>query len=404
MALIDEKYLTALKLTVDPGGVLSMNLRPELRFAYSSRNHEDVTRMSAILENIGAQSLMTATEPSAQVSSDSSTVSPLDYGDGCKGILDQTISVADGYGFRYAFASVPGTGGFVAAEKVTRLDGSTKWHRFTGNEMGILLAHHIFIEYKKIYASSEQLAKLTMLSTVVSSSMLATMAKADGFKHVETLSGFECMRDVAHDLEEQGYDVKFAYEGMEYMLPNVSKNEDGVATAVLFLSAAAHWLQEDTTTPYEKLQQLYAKHGYHGHASTILVSPSPTITKGAFDAIRTSDTSRPAPHSFPRRVGHRRVTYWRDLTLGYESHRSPDHVPLLPINSSVQMLTGEAERRVRFTIWAPEAGDRVEFFVEGRDPGAMKEAQMRANQVMSWVTFIWFGERKWGFKEALKDK
>ena len=53
------------------------------------------------------------------------------------------IALADEEDISLVLANDPDADRFCAAE---RIDG--KWHIFTGNEMGILLAHHVLEKYK----------------------------------------------------------------------------------------------------------------------------------------------------------------------------------------------------------------------------------------------------------------
>jgi phosphomannomutase len=51
-----------------------------------------------------------------------------------------------------------------------------------------------------------------MLTTIVSSKMLAAMAAKEGFRFEQTLTGFKWLGNVAKALEEEGYHTVFAFE------------------------------------------------------------------------------------------------------------------------------------------------------------------------------------------------
>lgn len=53
------------------------------------------------------------------------------------------IALADEEDIPLVLATDPDADRFCAAERV-----NGKWHIFSGNEMGIILAHHIFTRYK----------------------------------------------------------------------------------------------------------------------------------------------------------------------------------------------------------------------------------------------------------------
>lgn len=84
-----------------------------------------------------------------------------------------------------------------------------------------------------------------MLASTVSSKMLATVAKKEGFRFEETLTGFKSVAlslcrvsliskgrflgNSALDLEAKGYNAEFAYEeAIGYACGNKIRDKDGV--------------------------------------------------------------------------------------------------------------------------------------------------------------------------------
>lgn len=66
-------------------------------------------------------------------------------------------------------------------------DGS--WRVFTGNEIGVLLGHYQIQKYLLTSPSAEQ--KAAVLTTVVSSRMLKTIAEKEGVHYAATLTGWK---------------------------------------------------------------------------------------------------------------------------------------------------------------------------------------------------------------------
>ena len=87
-------------------------------------------------------------------------------------------------------ATDPDADRLAVAEKV---DG--KWHQFTGNQLGILLASYVHAQYTK------KDKKLAMIASTVSSKMLAVVAEKEGFHFAETLTGFKWMGNKALELD-----------------------------------------------------------------------------------------------------------------------------------------------------------------------------------------------------------
>ena len=182
--------------------------------------------------------------------------------------------------------------------------------------------------------------------------MLEKMALSKNFHFQEALTGFKWMANVAQELEKQGFTVPFAFEeALGYMFPSVCYDKDGISAAMVFLSAEAKW-REQGLTPYGKLQQLFKEYGYYETLNTYFRSPSPQISTALFQKIRS------ASYRTKGSLGQFKILRWRDMTEGYDSGTA-DNKPLLPIDSSSQMLTLWLDREVRFTFRASGTEPKV---------------------------------------------
>lgn len=183
---------------------------------------------------------------------------------------------------------------------------------------------------------------VAMLCSAVSTTMLSKMAATQGFHFHETLTGFKWLGNVAQDLEKNGNDVLFVFEeALGYMFTPVCYDKDGLAAAIVFLTAEAAWRSKGIT-PYAKLQQLYQTYGYHETLNTYFISPDAQTTSKLFELIRQQGGGR-------EKIGDLPVHRWRDMTAGYDSETF-DKKPELPIDSTSQMLTVWSERGIRFTL------------------------------------------------------
>jgi phosphoglucomutase len=138
------------------------------------------------------------------------------------------IAYADIENISLILANDPDADRFNAAEHT-----KGKWHIFTGNELGIILAHHVYTRH----TSPPSTTPLAMLSSAVSSKMLASMARKEGFHHEETLTGFKWLGNQSLKLVAEGYDVPYAFEeAIGYMFSEIVRDKDGIAAATVFLS------------------------------------------------------------------------------------------------------------------------------------------------------------------------
>lgn len=174
------------------------------------------------------------------------------------------ISLANETDCPLVLANDPDADRFCAAERVS---GGTQWHIFTGNEMGIILAHHVLEKYQAkpgfnistVLCCGINVGKLAMLSSAVSSKMLGSMAEIEGFHHEETLTGFKWMGNKSLDLEKQGYSAPYAFEeAIGYMFGEIVRDKDGIAAAAVFLSLVTE-LYSNGRTVAQLLTELYQR-------------------------------------------------------------------------------------------------------------------------------------------------
>jgi phosphoglucomutase len=306
-----------------------------------------------------------------------------------KGALRLSSREAADAGTDVIIANDPDADRFSAAERVGA--GGGDFQQFTGNQLGVLLASHVFETY------TGDVKKLAMLSSTVSSRMLSRMASVEGFHFVETLTGFKWLGNVAQDLQREGWDAAFAFEeAIGYMFPSIVWDKDGIAAAAVFLTAWQRWHAQGLT-PRSKLQQLYERYGYFADANTYVISPSPDITNTVFTAIRQL---HPSGSGRPEKVGARKVLRWRDLTLGFDSAAAPpEHRPTLPVDPGAQMITCELEDDVVFTVRGSGTEPKIKFYIEATAKSA-EQAQARADGTLRDLLEEWFRIDHYGLKLA----
>lgn len=142
------------------------------------------------------------------------------------GAMDLLLARAEATGAVIALANDPDADRLGAAIPV-RAGG---WRRLTGDEIGWLLADHLL-------ASTEGDDRL-VVTTLVSSSLLARMAQAAGVHHAETFTGFKW---IAHEvLAHPEWRFLFGYEqALGYLVTGQPLDKDGITAAVVMAEVAA---------------------------------------------------------------------------------------------------------------------------------------------------------------------
>jgi len=301
-----------------------------------------------------------------------------------KGALDLAMALADDEGIDLILANDPDADRFAVAEKV-----AGHWYQFTGDQIGVLLGQYISqtqIHSKdKISASFDtqqtqhRSEGMVMLTSAVSSQMLACIGESEGFAVEETLTGFKWLGNRGLEL---GPKFGFAYEeALGYMLPQIVHDKDGIAAAMVFLQACSTW-----KSPWAKLQALYEVYGYFETLNTYWRCSNQALVSTVFADIRQSRSSFPV---------QRGILRFRDLTNGTDTgtySKKPD----LPVDPNTQMLTfwlsgSLFDDGIRFTIRASGTEPKIKIYLECRGHDQQK-ARAGALEVLKVINATWFND------------
>ncbi|EPS42470.1 hypothetical protein H072_3595 [Dactylellina haptotyla CBS 200.50] len=351
----------------------------DVRFVYTPMHGVGLAPARKVVEGVGMLDGMVVVDEQAKPDPDFPTVKFPNPEE--KGALDLAMAAADREGITIALANDPDADRFAAAEKI---DG--KWRTLTGNQLGVLFASHM------LATSALPMNKISLLSSAVSTQMLSAMAQVDDFDHQETLTGFKWLGNVAQAITaREEYKTIYAFEeAIGYMFSDVVYDKDGVAALGVFLTMLERWNAEGIT-PTRRLQQLYEKYGFFESCNGYVVSPAPKVTKDVFDGIRALGAG--SGKRYPAKLGGRQITYWRDLTEGFDSATS-DGVPVLPVDKSSQMITVGMEG-VRFTIRGSGTEPKIKYYVEAKAT-VSEEAAKAAKEVADAIVQEWFKPAEFG--------
>ncbi|KAF9027123.1 hypothetical protein BDZ89DRAFT_987490 [Hymenopellis radicata] len=279
-----------------------------------------------------------------------------------KGALDMAMQTADDNKVTYVLAQDPDADRFAAAEK--QPDGS--WLAFTGDQLGVLFASHVFETYRR---SGKPLDKLAMVASTVSSKMVEAMAHAEGFKFTECLTGFKYIGNAALSLVEEGYEVPFGYEeAIGYMFGSDIRDKDGVHASVVFAQLVES-LHLEKKTVKSHLDDLYKRYGYFVTRNSYFICNEAPVIARIFARLRNYSGDALATHDYPTSLAYLRITKVVDLTTGYDSSNPPSFKPSLPISSGhmIQFRAESPERGVKIVLTIRTSGTepKIKFYLEG---------------------------------------
>jgi phosphomannomutase len=211
------------------------------------------------------------------------------------GALDLALALAAEAGVDLVLANDPDADRLAVAVPDPSLG---RWRALTGDELGALLGDHVL---RRGVETGD-----VVVTTVVSSRMLARIAEAHGVGHLETLTGFKWVVRAPGP----GQRFRFGYEeAIGYCVGDHVRDKDGISAALVVCELAAHLRAQDRTL-LDRLDDLAREHGAH-------VTAQRSLRIGGADWLdRVTDAMANLRDAPPREVAGRLVTGVEDLLAG----------------------------------------------------------------------------------------
>lgn len=288
-----------------------------------------------------------------------------------KGALDCSMAFAAANGCDMIIANDPDADRLAVAEWDPAVG---KWRVFSGNNLGVLLAHWQIMQYQAKGVSDPGGKGPAVLTTVVSSRMLKAVAAAEGVTYSDTLTGFKWIGNRALEMVNEGYDVLFSYEeALGYCCGDNLCDKDGISAACVFaemkLSLAAH--TDGPRTICEHLSSLYAKYGEFVSYNSYVFCHDKQLTKRIFARLR----SGPGEGGYWKECAGTQITAVHDITLGYDS-TSTDKVSSLPATPESEMVMFEFSNSVSVTLRTSGTEPKIKFYTEIQGKAGDTTAQL----------------------------
>lgn len=276
-----------------------------------------------------------------------------------KSCLALSMNLADEVESNLILANDPDADRLACAEREST---SGQWKVFNGNELGTLLGWWA-VQYFKEKNSGSELRNCHILASTVSSKMLRSMAKVDGFNFEETLTGFKWMGNRSVELMHAGKEVLFAYEeAIGFMFSPAVLDKDGVSAAAHLATMASYLKVKENMSLAQKLDQLYITYGYHFSINSYFLCYEPVKIVQVFEKIRNWEGKT---GEYPTSVlnGKYKIASIRDLTTGVDTAQT-DRKSLLPASKSSQMITFTLENGTVITLRTSGTEPKIKYYSE----------------------------------------
>ncbi len=128
-----------------------------------------------------------------------------------------------------------------------------------GNQMGSLLVNYLLTRWKDLgkITGKEFIAK-----TVVTTNLMDVMAKANGVKVYNTLTGFKHIGAIIRALEGKEQFIGGGEESYGYLAGDFVRDKDAVMSCALIAEMVA-WAKSKGKNLFDLMQEMYMEHGFY---------------------------------------------------------------------------------------------------------------------------------------------
>lgn len=283
------------------------------------------------------------------------------------GAMDLALATAERADADLVIANDPDADRCAVGIRQSGLGTSTSWRMLTGDELGSVLAW--WLTTRSPSAGGRQGGVLAQ--SIVSGTMLASIARAAGLEYVQTLTGFKWIGRVP--------DLRFGYEeALGYCVdPEHVRDKDGITAGLLVVELASSLIEQGRTIQ-DVLDDLDRAHGVHATEQVAVRLASPQLIAEVMDQLRTH------PPTAVAGIGVERLD---DLELGIDGLPPTDGLRInLARGCRVIVRPSGTEPKVKCYLQVIE---RVEGGTEGALAHARQNARSRLNalkaDVQAWL-------------------
>ena len=329
---------------VDAVASLSLSDQRDIRAIYTPQHGTGETSVAAVLQSLGFESVQVY-EPQRQPDGD------------FPGVPDQLPNPERPEIFQPVIDDIRESGDAVDlilasdpdADRIAVMarNGAGEFTYLTGNQLGALLTDYILRKHK---AAGSLTPDHYVVETLVTSPLIAVIARSYGVRAItDLLVGFKHIGQTMEDLGAHRF-LFGAEESIGFLAGAYCRDKDAALGALYVLELAAE-LRQSGKTLFDRLDELYIKHGYH-HETQIPVKYGGPAGRACIDRIMHALREEP-----PKELGGVRFDFARDYGDGV----------VRAVRD--QKIIGEIEKpRGNFLMFESVPGE-IEFSVAARPSG-----------------------------------
>ena len=263
----DEEYLSeVVKTAVNPDFISEVS--DELKVVYTPLHGAGCRLVPEVFRRVGLKHLYTV---GSQMTPDGNFPTVAKPNPEYAAVFENGIKIANDVGSDLVIATDPDADRVGVMARAA--DGAFK--TVSGNQMGALLLDYVIKQRKERGELSDE---DYCVKSIVSTDMAYGIAKKNGVKLYDVLTGFKYIGEVIKNYEKDGKSGKFLLgfeESYGYLLGTYARDKDAVGASMMILEMTAYY-KKNGKTLIDALDDLYLEYGLYSENMIDIYMEGPT--------------------------------------------------------------------------------------------------------------------------------
>ncbi len=236
----------------------------------------------------------------------------------------------------------------------------TEYVLLNGNQTCVLLTYYLCRRWSDLGKLD---GKQYIVKTIVTTEMLAQVAKSFGIKYFDCLTGFKYIAEIIRNHEGTAWQyIGGGEESFGYLPEDFVRDKDGISSCAIAAEAAA-WAKSEGTSLFELLKQMYVEYGFYKEG---LVSVVRKGKEGAEEIKKMMSDYRAMP---PKTICDSPVVTVRDYSILESTDvASGKKQPIEGIHEKSNVLQFLTEDGTIVSVRPSGTEPKIKFYFGVREP------------------------------------
>ncbi len=231
-----------------------------------------------------------------------------------------------------------------------------EWEILNGNQTAMMFSWYIITNKKKL---GQLKGNEFMVKTIVTSEMIAEIAKRNGVEMFDEYTGFKWIAYRIRVNEGKKKYIGGGEESFGFLPFDKVRDKDSPASICLVCEIAA-WARDNGMTLYDLLMNIYAEYGFSKETTINVVKPGKS---GADEIKQMMADFRANP---PKELGGSKICLWKDYQT-LEAVKADGSKEKLDMPATSNVLQWFTEDGIKISVRPSGTEPKIKFYCEIKD-------------------------------------